>query len=46
VIPGASKPDRIKEDHDALKAKIPDDFWHEPRKEGPVAPNAPLPIDR
>jgi D-threo-aldose 1-dehydrogenase len=26
VIPGASKPDRIKEDHDALKAKIPDDF--------------------
>ncbi|MGO4126629.1 aldo/keto reductase [Inquilinus sp. YAF38] len=46
VIPGASKPDRIKEDHDAMKAKIPDDFWRELRKEGLVASNAPLPIDR
>jgi D-threo-aldose 1-dehydrogenase len=46
VIPGASEPDRIKEDHDALKAKIPDDLRHELRKEGLVAPNAPLPIDR
>ena len=46
VIPGASTPDRIKEDYNALKAKIPDDFWHGPRKEDLVAPNAPLPIDR
>lgn len=46
VIPGASKPERIAEDHGALKAKIPDDFWHELRKQGLVAPNAPLPIDR
>jgi D-threo-aldose 1-dehydrogenase len=46
VIPGASKPDRIKEDHDALKAKIPGDFWRDLRKEGLVAANAPLPIDR
>jgi D-threo-aldose 1-dehydrogenase len=46
VIPGASKPERIAEDHAALKAKIPDDFWHELRKQGLVAPNAPLPIDR
>ena len=46
VIPGASKPERIAEDHAALKAKIPDDFWHELRKQALVAPNAPLPIDR
>jgi D-threo-aldose 1-dehydrogenase len=45
VIPGASKPERIKEDHAALKAKIPDDFWGDVRKQGLVAPNAPLPID-
>ena len=45
VIPGASRPDRIKEDHAALKATIPDDFWRELRIEGLVAPNAPLPID-
>jgi D-threo-aldose 1-dehydrogenase len=46
VIPGASRPERIAEDHAALKAAIPDDFWHELRKQGLVAPTAPLPIDR
>jgi D-threo-aldose 1-dehydrogenase len=46
VIPGASKPDRIKEDHDALKVNIPGDFWQELRKEGLVSPKAPLPIDK
>jgi D-threo-aldose 1-dehydrogenase len=46
VIPGASKPERIAEDHDALKASIPDAFWQELRATGLVAPNAPLPIDR
>jgi D-threo-aldose 1-dehydrogenase len=46
VIPGATKPERIKEDHAALKATIPDEFWHDMRKQGLVAPNAPLPIDR
>src|SRR5215470_14487692 len=46
IIPGASKPDRIAEDIAALKVKVPDDFWHELRKQGLVAPNAPLPIDR
>jgi D-threo-aldose 1-dehydrogenase len=45
IIPGASRPDRIKDDHAALKAKIPADFWHEMRSQGLVAPNAPLPID-
>ncbi|WP_213981475.1 aldo/keto reductase [Sphingomonas sp. dw_22] len=46
VIPGASKPDRLAEDHAALNETIPDDFWHEMRRQGLVAPNAPLPVDR
>jgi len=46
VIPGASKPQRIYEDHAALKTSIPDDFWHELRKRRLVAEDAPLPIDR
>jgi D-threo-aldose 1-dehydrogenase len=46
IIPGASKPDRIKEDRNALKAKIPDEFWRDMRAEDLVAPNAPLPTDR
>jgi D-threo-aldose 1-dehydrogenase len=45
VIPGASKPQRILEDHAALKTRIPDDFWHELRKRRLVADDAPLPID-
>jgi D-threo-aldose 1-dehydrogenase len=45
IIPGASKPQRIAEDHRALKEVVPDDFWHEIRKQGLVASNAPLPID-
>jgi D-threo-aldose 1-dehydrogenase len=46
VIPGASRPERIAEDHSALKASIPDDFWNELREQGLVAPTAPLPIDK
>src|SRR5215472_12485178 len=45
VIPGASRPERIAEDHAALAAVIATDFWHEPREHWLVAPNAPLPID-
>jgi D-threo-aldose 1-dehydrogenase len=46
AIPGASKPERILEDHEALKTIIPADFWYELRKRGLVAEAAPLPIDR
>jgi aryl-alcohol dehydrogenase-like predicted oxidoreductase len=46
VIPGASRPERIKEDHAALTATIPDDFWREMREQGLVAADAPLPSDR
>jgi D-threo-aldose 1-dehydrogenase len=46
VIPGASRPERIVEDHAAIDENVPDAFWHELRKEALVSPNAPLPIDR
>ncbi|AOK06479.1 aldo/keto reductase [Burkholderia sp. AU19243] len=46
VIPGASRPERIAEDHAALNAVIPADFWRDMREQGLVAANAPLPIDR
>ena len=44
IIPGASRPERIPEDHEALKFTIPDDFWCEMREQGLVASQAPLPI--
>ncbi len=43
VIPGASRPERIKEDNDALKTEIPVAFWEEMREHKLVAPHAPLP---
>jgi D-threo-aldose 1-dehydrogenase len=46
VIPGASRPERIREDRAALRAPIPADFWRDLRDQGLVAPDAPLPIDR
>jgi D-threo-aldose 1-dehydrogenase len=45
VIPGASRPSRVAEDHAALNTPIPAAFWSDLRKEGLVAPDAPLPID-
>ena len=46
VIPGASRPERIREDHTALQTVIPADFWREMRAQNLVSPEAPLPIDR
>ena len=46
IIPGASKPERIAEDHAALGTAVPDDFWSDLRKEKLVCLEAPLPIDR
>lgn len=46
VIPGASKPERLAEDHAALITVIPDQFWHDLRKENLVSPDAPLPVDQ
>ena len=45
IIPGASRPERIAEDHAALNSSIPDEFWVDLRKQGLVSPQAPLPID-
>jgi D-threo-aldose 1-dehydrogenase len=45
VIPGASRPSRIAEDHNALEELIPGDFWLALRKAGLVNSDAPLPID-
>jgi D-threo-aldose 1-dehydrogenase len=45
VIPGASHPSRIAEDKDAMREHVPRSFWVELRKEGLVAPDAPLPGD-
>lgn len=46
VVPGASRPARVEEDHAALRASVPDDFWRELRHERLVAEDAPLPIDQ
>jgi D-threo-aldose 1-dehydrogenase len=43
VIPGASRPERIAEDHDALTAVIPAEFWREMREQRLVSADAPLP---
>jgi D-threo-aldose 1-dehydrogenase len=45
VIPGASRPERIAEDHAAIDFRIPGEFWRDLRKSGVVAPGAPLPTD-
>lgn len=45
VIPGATRPERIAEDHAAMKTVVPDEFWKELRKQKLVSPIAPLPID-
>ena len=43
VIPGASRPERIAEDHAALNEQVPPAFWQEMREQKLVAPDAPLP---
>jgi D-threo-aldose 1-dehydrogenase len=45
VIPGASRPARLAEDHAALVESIPGDFWRELREQKLVDPAAALPID-
>ena len=45
IIPGASKPSRIAEDHSALMETIPGELWNDLRRLGLVSHKAPLPID-
>ncbi|WP_444922054.1 aldo/keto reductase [Microbulbifer sp. CnH-101-G] len=46
VIPGASKPSRIKEDIEALETDIPKALWQELRQEHLVDDSAPLPTGK
>jgi D-threo-aldose 1-dehydrogenase len=46
VIPGASRPERIAEDHAALNEAIPSAFWQAMREQKLVAADAPLPGDQ
>lgn len=43
VIPGSTRPERIKEDLDAMKETIPTQFWDELIERKLLSPNAPLP---
>lgn len=43
VIPGSSRPGRIKEDLEAMKMDIPQAFWEELIEKGFVSSEAPLP---
>jgi D-threo-aldose 1-dehydrogenase len=43
VIPGASRPERIAEDHAALNETVPVAFWQQMREQKLVSAEAPLP---
>lgn len=43
VIPGSTRPDRIKEDLEMIQTDIPSEFWEELVDRGFVSPDAPLP---
>ncbi|PSL42922.1 D-threo-aldose 1-dehydrogenase [Salsuginibacillus halophilus] len=45
VIPGSTRPDRIREDVAAMKEEIPAAFWQELKREGLIAAEAPVPTD-
>ncbi|WP_147803824.1 aldo/keto reductase [Alkalicoccus halolimnae] len=45
VIPGATRPERIQDNLNALHEEIPADFWKELRREKIVSEHAPLPGD-
>ncbi|MFD2924422.1 aldo/keto reductase [Halobacillus naozhouensis] len=44
VIPGSTRPDRIKEDLAAMRTEIPSSFWQELVEKQFISPQAPLPI--
>ncbi|WP_100399043.1 aldo/keto reductase [Bacillus sp. FJAT-44742] len=44
AIPGGSRPERIKEDQDALNTAIPAAFWQELREQKVISPEAPIPV--
>lgn len=44
IIPGASKPEQVQDNVNALNAKIPSDFWKELKSEGLIYEKAQVPI--
>ncbi|GGC75674.1 D-threo-aldose 1-dehydrogenase [Thalassobacillus devorans] len=44
VIPGSTRPDRIKEDIEMIQRDIPNEFWETLVDKGFISPDAPLPI--
>lgn len=46
VIPGTTRPERIKENIDAMHAEIPDAFWQELLEKELISPKAPLPAKK
>ncbi|ARI75680.1 aldo/keto reductase [Halobacillus mangrovi] len=44
VIPGSTRPDRIKEDLEMIQRDIPKEFWEELVNRGFVSEHAPLPV--
>lgn len=46
VIAGTSRPERIQEDVEAMKADIPKAFWEELREKQLISPDAPLPNEK
>ncbi|MFQ3543031.1 aldo/keto reductase [Halobacillus rhizosphaerae] len=46
VIPGSTRPDRIKEDIEMIQRDIPNDFWEELAAKGFISSEAPLPIKK
>ncbi|WES98949.1 aldo/keto reductase [Chryseobacterium arthrosphaerae] len=43
IIPGASRPEQVKDNTEALQAKIPFDFWQELKAEGLIYEKAQIP---
>lgn len=43
VIPGSTRPERIKEDMESIQREIPKEFWYELVDKGLISPAAPFP---
>lgn len=43
IIPGASKPEHIRENAASMSAEIPGEFWAAAKREGLIEENAPIP---
>ncbi|WP_426478649.1 aldo/keto reductase [Chryseobacterium sp. CBSDS_008] len=46
IIPGASRPEQVKDNMEALKATIPSDFWKELKSEGLIYEKAQVPEEK